>query len=155
MKNKNRRKRIEHFNEITGGVTAVNSAFLLALSTKFINLPIDDFIQSPIVWAAFFSAVSLPFLFGFIFVEPYEEELGLTEKNHISFVGSFGLTMGFLAYVCIVYAINSYVFCFFLGSMAIVSLIFLHAAYSHASRSPNTIDADHFSVKMVLSDRLE
>jgi hypothetical protein len=28
-------------------------------------------------------------------------------------------------------------------------------AYSHASRSLNTIDTDHFSAKMVLSDRLE
>ena len=131
MTKKNRikqNKQNENMNNIIRVFAVLMSTFLLALSTKLISLPIDNakfpldnVLESPMIYAAILAALSLPFLVSYIFLEPYEKELGFYKIN--AYIGSFGLVTGLLAYLCIVLSIHKYLLGVFLGSVIIISLM--------------------------------
>ncbi|MBH0000181.1 hypothetical protein I6E72_14585 [Pseudoalteromonas sp. NSLLW24] len=108
-----RKRAISHFNGLTSGMTAILSAYLLAISVKFISL------SGPAVYASYLATFSIVLLVIYKFLSFFESEGRLKDKNPLAIVASLGLTSGLLAYFFILGSINLY-----LAGLAIVTFCF-------------------------------
>lgn len=89
----------DHFGGMTSGMSAVLSAYLLGLATKFIKL-------SPSVeLAAYLSCFSLVALVLFRVISFYDQENKLKDNNKVGILFSVALTSSFLAYNVILFSI--------------------------------------------------
>ncbi|HHF3143083.1 TPA: hypothetical protein ACPJ1R_004378 [Vibrio alginolyticus] len=90
----------EHLEKITGGMAAVISVYLLAISTRFIDF---DGITIP---TASIGTFSLVLLVLYKMMSFYEKEGDLETKNPMSILFGLGLTGGLITYVLILSSIS-------------------------------------------------
>ena len=95
-----RKRALAHINGITGGMAAILSAYLLAISVKYVSL------SGSAVYASYLATFSVVLLVIYKLMSFYEVEGELNEKNPLAIIGSLGLTSGLLAYVFILGSIN-------------------------------------------------
>lgn len=90
----------QYFENITGGMAAIISAYLLAIATKFVNL------EGVAVYAAYTGTASLVFLVIFKLMSFYENEGDLKDKNPLGILFALGITGGLTTYLFILASIK-------------------------------------------------
>ena len=102
IKNAKRKRHIAHVDGIAGGMAAILSAYLLAVSTKFVSL------TGVAIYASYLGTFSIVLLVLYKMMSFYDAEGELKDNSVLAIVFSVGLTSGLLAYVCILGSINKW-----------------------------------------------
>lgn len=104
QKIKNSHKRhIDHLNSVTGGMAAILSAYLLALSVRLVAL------EGYHLQACILSAPSLVFLVMYKIGSHYEKENEINNSTPLGILFVFGLLGSLGSYFFILAAINIYI----------------------------------------------
>lgn len=91
---------VQHFDKMVGGMAAIISAYLLAISTKFIAL------EGVAFYAACTGTFSLVILIIFKIFSFFEAEGDMKDKNPLPYLFSIGLTSGLLTYWLVLISID-------------------------------------------------
>ncbi len=111
----------EHLSKMVGVVATVNSAILLALSTKIIDMPLFAFPDPILIFAVIIAVVALPFLLGYLFIAPAEKIDTQTHSSKaISNIGFLGLIIGCIPYLLLIYSLHKFLLLIFAVSTIVM-----------------------------------
>lgn len=116
----------QHLDKLVGGMAAIISAYLLAISTKFIVL------NGVAVYASYLGTFSLVLLVLFKILSFYEAEGDMKDKNPMGLLFSTGLTSGLLTYVLILGSIDPMLAGIAIGTFCVGLLPFIWAFKSES-----------------------
>jgi len=111
----------QYFENLSGGMATVISAYLIAVSTKFVTL------EGYTVVAAYLGTSSLVLLALYKFLSFFEAEGDMKQKNPMASLFTLGFMGGLLTYMFILASIQPWLAITALASLCIALLPFLTA----------------------------